>query len=89
MILRNLSKCWREGRENSKEIETEIAENWNAPHAGHVKTHAGHVKKCLTIVDQRPRRPQGLACWADVYDAFLVESEVFFSAGCLTENLAW
>jgi hypothetical protein len=31
MILRNLSKCWREGRENSKEIETEIAENWNAP----------------------------------------------------------
>jgi hypothetical protein len=31
MILRNLSKCLREGRENSKEIETEIAEDWNAP----------------------------------------------------------
>jgi hypothetical protein len=34
MILRNLSQCWREGRENSKEIETEIAENWNAPLEG-------------------------------------------------------
>jgi hypothetical protein len=31
--------------------------------------HAGHVKKCLTMVDQRARRPQGLACWADVYVA--------------------
>jgi len=38
--------------------------------------HAGHIQKCLPIVDQ-PARREGLAGRADVHIALLVEREVY------------
>src|ERR1044072_9859585 len=39
--------------------------------------HAGHIQKCLPIVDQPARRREGLAGRADVHIALLVEREIF------------
>src|SRR5919204_4559200 len=44
---------------------------------GTAVAHAGHIQKCLPIVDQPARRREGLAGRADVYIALPVEGEVF------------
>src|SRR5262245_26463532 len=44
---------------------------------GTAVAHAGHIQKCLPIVDQLARRRERLAGRADVHIALLVEREVF------------
>src|SRR5215204_4840040 len=43
--------------------------------------HAGHIQKCLPIVDQPARRREGLAGRTGVQVALLVELEVFPTEG--------
>src|SRR5712691_1567030 len=44
-------------------------------------THAGHIEKCLAIVDQPARRREGLASRAGVHVALFVEPEVVPTEG--------
>src|SRR4029077_19935955 len=43
--------------------------------------HAGPIKKCLAVVDQPARRREGLAGWAGVKVALLIERKIVATEG--------